>query len=99
MNSKRVRTIIESDFVLGITIAFELGDDWIKENISSIASVEKGKVSRSVIPGHFRGKRIITFSSNLQIITGATIILWVPGRDIHFANYEVINLDSYGKNS
>lgn len=99
MNNKRIRMIIESDFVLGITIAFKLGDNWIRKNIASTTNIEKDKASRSIIPMRFRGRTVTTSLSDLQIVTGATIIMWIPKANLAFGNYNVINLDNYGENS
>lgn len=87
MDGNKVKMLIKggpSTFVLGLTYAFTMGDEWIKKNIlGKFDQFGRGKITRVVMDEEDYSSTFTTHSSKIIIATGGTMIFWDDKRNAH----------------
>lgn len=87
MDGNKVKMLIKggpSTFVLGLTYAFAMGDEWIKKNIVDKEDrFTKDRITSVVMNEGDYSSTFTTHSSKIVIATGGTIIFWDHKYNMH----------------
>jgi len=84
MNDERLKMLIRhpSTFILGLTMAFAIGDEWIENNIVygditlTKYYLEKDVITAVRLSSEHHLKNFTTYNSLLYVATGGSIICW-----------------------
>lgn len=76
MSNEKLREMIQSEegFLLGLSMAFKLGDEWILSNICDNGKIDEIKIWRGELPLNCHLCHFTVPSSKLIISTGGTYI-------------------------
>jgi len=85
-NVRRVKSMLENPgtFILGLTIAFALGDNWIMENIAyTFFDEESRAIQNASMDIEYHSTSFTTNSSSIIVATAGTLICWVKVGEHH----------------